>query len=191
MIKAIIFDAYGVLIGSGFSDTYAAAGGDPVRDAEFIREFEYKFGMGQISIADYENTMAGQLGITPDEFRRINTQQEHVNVALLNYILTDLKPHFKLGILSNANTGALEHRLSPQDLSLFDVVTISANEGMVKPDPRFFQVAADKLGVRFDEAVFIDDSPDYVEAAKRLGLHAICYQNLHQLKKELQPFLSV
>ncbi|KAK4701495.1 hypothetical protein P7C70_g4738, partial [Phenoliferia sp. Uapishka_3] len=41
--------------------------------------------------------------------------------------------------------------------SLFDEFVESAVVGMRKPDPRFYQVALDKLGVKANEAVFLDD----------------------------------
>ncbi|GAA5821094.1 hypothetical protein JCM10212_001146 [Sporobolomyces blumeae] len=41
--------------------------------------------------------------------------------------------------------------------SLFDEYVESCIEGVRKPDPRFYQIALDKLGIRGDEAVFLDD----------------------------------
>lgn len=63
-------------------------------------------------------------------------------------------------------------RLLPLD-ELFDVVVDSCEEGIRKPDPRIFERALDRLDVTPARAVFLDDAPGNVAAARRLGLHAI------------------
>jgi epoxide hydrolase-like predicted phosphatase len=57
---------------------------------------------------------------------------------------------------------------------LFDLVVDSCEEGVRKPDPRIFRIALDRLGdVAPERAVFLDDAPGNVAAARALGLHAI------------------
>lgn len=57
---------------------------------------------------------------------------------------------------------------------LFDLVVDSCEEGVRKPDPQIFRIALDRLGgVRPERAVFLDDAPGNVAAARALGLHAI------------------
>lgn len=63
--------------------------------------------------------------------------------------------------------------LVPVD-DLFDVVVDSSELGVRKPDPRIFERALALLGdCPADEAVFLDDYPGNVEAARRIGLHAV------------------
>jgi epoxide hydrolase-like predicted phosphatase len=56
---------------------------------------------------------------------------------------------------------------------LFEFIVDSSEVGMRKPEPRIFQLALDKLGVRPEEAVMLDDIAVNVEAARALGMHAI------------------
>jgi len=57
---------------------------------------------------------------------------------------------------------------------LFDVVVDSCEEGVRKPDPRIYQLALERLGgVAPERAVFLDDAPGNVAAARALGMHAI------------------
>lgn len=51
-------------------------------------------------------------------------------------------------------------------------------------------ITADKLGVRCDECVFIDDRQEYVEGARAVGMQAILYQNLPQLKEDIIKILE-
>lgn len=57
---------------------------------------------------------------------------------------------------------------------LFDAVIDSSEVGCRKPAEKIFRLALDRLGVTApDRAVFLDDFPGNVEAARRMGLHGI------------------
>ncbi|KAL8281288.1 hypothetical protein RQP46_006322 [Phenoliferia psychrophenolica] len=57
--------------------------------------------------------------------------------------------------------------------TMFDEFVESALVGMRKPDPRFYQVALDRLGVKANEAVFLDDIGHNLVAARKLGMITI------------------
>lgn len=57
---------------------------------------------------------------------------------------------------------------------LFDAVVDSCEEGVRKPDPTIFHTALERVGVTdATRAVFLDDFPGNVEAARALGMHGI------------------
>ena len=56
---------------------------------------------------------------------------------------------------------------------LFEIVVDSCHAGVRKPDPRIFQLALDRLDVRAERSVFLDDHPANVAAAEALGMHGI------------------
>lgn len=63
--------------------------------------------------------------------------------------------------------------LLPVD-ELFDVVVDSCEEGVRKPDPRIYERALERLGgVAPQRAVFVDDAPGNVTAARALGMQAV------------------
>ncbi|MBS1836919.1 MAG: HAD family phosphatase [Actinobacteria bacterium] len=62
--------------------------------------------------------------------------------------------------------------LLPLD-ELFDDVVDSSAVGLRKPDPRVYELALDRLGLRASEAVFIDDAPGNVEGALAVGMRAV------------------
>lgn len=70
-------------------------------------------------------------------------------------------------------------------LRWFDGHLISGLEGVVKPDPRIFDLLLQRFGLEPSRTVFIDDSPVNVEAAKRIGLVAIRFESPDHLRKEL------
>ena len=51
----------------------------------------------------------------------------------------------------------------------FADVVVSGAEALIKPDPRIFQVAADRSGLAPQQMLFIDDSLPNIEAAQALG----------------------
>ncbi len=57
--------------------------------------------------------------------------------------------------------------------ALFDAVLESRVLGVRKPDPRFYELACDAVGVRPDESVFLDDLGVNLKPARALGMHTI------------------
>jgi len=55
---------------------------------------------------------------------------------------------------------------------LFDAQFYSCEVGLAKPDPAYFTHVLEVLGVRPEDALFIDDTAVNVESAARLGLRA-------------------
>lgn len=53
--------------------------------------------------------------------------------------------------------------------------------GLCKPDPRIYQLCADRLGVSPQEAVFLDDLSFNVEAAVQVGMHGITVSSVLML----------
>ena len=70
MVKAVIFDCFGVIVGQGFGHTYRAAGGDPERDRDFIVDMLNRSDRGLISDDEFRSGMAGQLGLSPREWHQ-------------------------------------------------------------------------------------------------------------------------
>jgi putative hydrolase of the HAD superfamily len=59
---------------------------------------------------------------------------------------------------------------------------------MVKPEPEVFLHLLEKFGLRAPESVFIDDLPANVESARQVGLHAICFRDAEQCRRELAAY---
>jgi putative hydrolase of the HAD superfamily len=57
----------------------------------------------------------------------------------------------------------------------FAAVVDSSDVGVRKPDPRVFEIAAERLGRRPGELLFFDDMPDNVEGAKSAGMLAALF----------------
>ncbi|MFA6317558.1 MAG: HAD family phosphatase [Elusimicrobiota bacterium] len=62
---------------------------------------------------------------------------------------------------------------------------LSHEVGLRKPEPAIYKEALRRAGVKASEAVFIDDLPENVEAARKQGIHAILYPGPKELRRRL------
>ncbi len=125
-----------------------------------------------------------------DEWTAVMSRVEVPNQQLFDYIRKNLKPRYKIGFLCNANVGVVEQRLSPELLSLFDDRIISAEVGLMKPDPRIYELASKRLGLKPEQLIFCDDKLMYTEAAAKLGMKPITYIDFDSFKRELESMLA-
>lgn len=111
------------------------------------------------------------------------------NGELIAYFAA-LRPRFRTALLSNSFVGA---RREEQDRYHFeaiaDLIVYSHEEGIAKPDPAIFQRTCERLGVRPDEAVFLDDFAGHIAAARALGMHAILFTDTAQAIADLDACL--
>jgi epoxide hydrolase-like predicted phosphatase len=190
MVRAIIFDCFGVIVGQGFDHTYSSAGGDPRRDREFINDMLRRADRGLISDEDFRNGMANKLGLGVDDWRKVVLAVEQPDTELLDYV-KGLRKTYKTAILSNANHGTLDRKIGPELLqACFDVVMVSAEVGLIKPDPQIYRLTAERLGVEPSECVFIDDIEPLVDGARAVGMQGILYKDFEQLRAELDALLA-
>ena len=70
-------------------------------------------------------------------------------------------------------------------LQLIDNYVVSGDVKMVKPNPAIFQLLLNRFGLRPEECIFIDDNPDNVEGARRLGMKGIVFAGSEELRKQL------
>jgi putative hydrolase of the HAD superfamily len=55
----------------------------------------------------------------------------------------------------------------------FDVVVISCEVGVAKPDPGIYELCVSRLGTPAAETLFVDDRLENVEGAERMGLQTL------------------
>jgi putative hydrolase of the HAD superfamily len=69
--------------------------------------------------------------------------------------------------------------------ALFDAVLESRVLGVRKPDPRFYELACERLGVSPEQCVFLDDLGVNLKPARALGMHTIKVSDPEQALDEL------
>jgi putative hydrolase of the HAD superfamily len=98
----------------------------------------------------------------------------------------------KQGCLTNNFTAMERPPDSPRSgiLDLFDAVIESSRVGMRKPEPAFYRMACDELGIEPDEAVMLDDLGVNLKPARDMGMTTIKVVNSKQALAELEAIVG-
>lgn len=189
MIKAVIFDCFGVLTTDGwlaFCDKYFPS--DDGRRA-IAAELNRQTDAGLMTAAQFESEVARLAGIELGDARQV--MDSHVrNDALFDYIRDEIKPHYKVGLLSNVSDDYTGELFTPEQNALFDEKTFSFEIGLLKPHPAMYETIAAKLGMLPEECVFIDDREPFAAGAREVGMKALQYQDMPRLRQELSTILQ-
>jgi HAD superfamily hydrolase (TIGR01509 family) len=170
---------------------------DPVETARRAGAIWGPGELGTCTLADVEGQVAtlfgldegpSGLGVLMDDLwaEYLGT----LNRDLAQFFAT-LRPRYRTGILSNSFVGARERERRAYNFeAMCDVVIYSHEEGMQKPDPRFFEVACTRLGVAAASVLFVDDVAGHVEAARSLGMQGVQFSSNEQAIGEITALLS-
>ena len=74
--------------------------------------------------------------------------------------------------------------------SLFAGIVVSGVEKVVKPDRKIYEILLERYSLKPGECVFIDDNQDNVDMAKVLGINAIRFDNIGNVKEHLETLLN-
>jgi HAD superfamily hydrolase (TIGR01509 family) len=199
-VRAVIFDVGGVLVRTvdqGLRIKWEQALGLARGEAERI-VFGVENGcaaqLGRISEEEHWRWVQGRLGVTDADlacFRRDFFANDRLDAGLLEYT-TRLRARYHVGLLSNALANA--RRAFAEDLGFlerFDSITISSEEGVMKPDERIFRIALARAGTRPENTLFVDDTSANVEAAHRLGMVAVQFVDPLVARRELERLTGI
>ena len=109
--------------------------------------------------------------------------------AILTQFLVNLRPRYKIAILSNGGSREAMNRKFRLS-ELVDLQVFDGEEGIAKLDFRIYQRTITRLGVQPEECVFVDDTECNIGAAQRLGMHAIHFRSTEQAIDEIQAVLQ-
>jgi putative hydrolase of the HAD superfamily len=187
VIRAALFDFGGVILSSPF-EAFARYERDHGLPDGFLRT---------VNATDPDTNAWAQLErseVDLDGFARLFTAEaeslgHHVDGAdVLGLLSGDIRPamveavrrcgeRLVTGLLTNNFLVAADHVDRESEMGaifgLFDAVVESSKVGVRKPDPRFYQLACERLGIEPAEAVFLDDLGINLKPAKALGMTTI------------------
>jgi putative hydrolase of the HAD superfamily len=109
-----------------------------------------------------------------------------LNVELVEYV-RGLRPRFQTGILSNSFLGAREKEQEHYGFEdLVDVLIYSHEVGLAKPDRRIYELTCERLGLKPEEIVFVDDVDGNIEGARAVGMRGILFKDNGQVIGEIE-----
>jgi putative hydrolase of the HAD superfamily len=149
---------------------------------------------GEITVPDFEARLAGEIqrldGHPVDTAGLLERMFETFETAhAMNALVARAKRHgIRTALLSNS-WGNRYPRDGWEDM--FDVVVISGEVGMRKPERGIFELTLDRLAVVPGRCVFVDDLPVNVTAADELGLTAVLHRSYEQTAARLEELFGL
>ena len=198
MVQAIIFDFGGVLVrtedrkprtvlAERLGMTY-----DELSALIFDSPSAIQAMRGEISALEHWEELRKSLDLDAEGIEWLSTEfwaGDTLDENLVDF-LRGLRPRYTTVLLSNAWDDLrpmIEEEWMIDDA--FDLLVISAEIGLVKPDLEIYQWVIAELGVEASQAVLIDDFIRNIEGANAAGMRAIHFQSPNQALQELRSLL--
>jgi putative hydrolase of the HAD superfamily len=111
----------------------------------------------------------------------------HVDQGMLDWVSQLRAAGIKTGLLSNMPRDLVTYlRTNCEWMENFVFKTFSSEVRLIKPDPAIYEHTLHGLGVSASESLFVDDREINIQAARALGMHAIQFSSIAQLKDDLE-----
>ena len=153
-----------------------------------------RFERGEMELAEFEDELGTQLvaaghavaseGIVERLFGGTTIDEE-----MWDIVAQVRRGGVRTGLLSNSwgVEGYPRERFDEH----FDAIVISGEEGVRKPSPAIFLLAAERLGLEPHACAFVDDLERNVEVARQLGMFGVLHRDAASTAEELSPFLGL
>jgi putative hydrolase of the HAD superfamily len=162
-------DTYAAIMRSWVAGAYSDGADNPVHALE----------RGECTNEEFERLLAQELAdldgapVPPEGLLARMFAASVLDEAMLDLVRSLRQAGLRTALLSNSwGNGDYPRHLFPD---LFDVVVISSEVGMRKPEERIFRHTASLLGLRPEECAFIDDVQANIAAAEAVGLVAVLH----------------
>jgi HAD superfamily hydrolase (TIGR01549 family) len=190
MVRAILFDCFGVIITDALRPIISELEASDPETARQVIDIIHANNRGLIEPAESNRRIAEMLGISVEEWRSRIQQGEIKDERVLGYI-RELKEHYKTALVSNIGRQSLHRRFSDEELQThFDTVAISGELGAMKPESEIYLHTAQMLGVEPKECVMVDDRETHCAGATAVGMQTILYSNFVQGKQAIEKLLA-
>lgn len=194
MIRAVLFDLGQVLVpfdlGRGLRALAPYCPHPPqeiqrrIASSGLVRPFEE----GRIAPEEFAHRLGEllDLSIGYEQFCELWSSIFLPETLVPETLVESLARRYRLLLVSNTN--AIHYSMIEQRYAIlrhFHDRVLSYEVGALKPDPRIYQEAVRRAGCEPSECFYTDDIPEYVEAARRLGMIAVQFLSAGQLAREL------
>lgn len=152
-------------------------------DSEITRAFE----KGEISASEFHARASALLGfkMPKKDFLEIWNDifwEDEDSCRLAR----QLKPNYRLFLLSNVNRSHFEHIEKKFDIiKIFDEVVLSYLVGSMKPDKKIFDHVVKLAGGDRSAILYIDDREDLIKEASAMGIDSIRFQGAAKLASDM------
>ena len=191
MIKVIIFDVGGTYLKGSFVDFVNKSRQLLGIDEKFYTNkeivFDENFNKGKVSaekcFQKYFNVPI--LNSQMNQIIKIWTSTWNLTPEMKKLVIK-LKKNYRLAILSNSDPLNSPNFNKKGWYQYFDTLILSHELGILKPDKKIYQITLERLKVKPEECIFIDDQKDCLTPAKNMGINTILFKSPLQLEQDLK-----
>lgn len=196
MIKTILFDYAGVITPTSNNYDFAVKNCKrfnltPKELMQMTYENWAETALGKQKCSFFWGTIAKRLNIKPDELRDLVIETFPVDKRMVD-IINKSKTRYITVLFSNQIEDWIEQVIKENKLkNSFHFLINSYIVGARKPDEAIFKEALKKTSSKPKEVLFIDDSLENIEAAKKMGINAIHFNSFEQFLVEFKTYIDI
>lgn len=210
MFKAVLWDFGGVITSSPFEafNRFESKNNLP---KDFIRGINAtnpetnawaQLESSQVSVEEFDELFAGEARDKGHEVRGkqvLELLSGDIRPEMVSALKRIKQDHAIGCITNNVNTGEgpgmarSEKKASAiaEIMSLFEIVIESSKVGIRKPNPAIYELACEQMGIKPDQAVYLDDLGINLKPARALGMTTIKVLSADQALDELEQHLGL
>jgi len=200
MIKNIIFDLSGVLLNYDINNylTYIGLTKEEIKNYKPLIWGSKEWLQGDLGAMTYEE-ITNSLVIKYPKYKKIRYIMENKNNDLLlsekedtiKYLKELKEKGFKIYFLSNVSAWDLEYNMNKSNFfKLADGAVYSCDIKAIKPAKECYLSLLNKYNLVPEECIFIDDTKENIEAAKKLGIIGIHFDSLDRVKEKVNDIIK-
>lgn len=154
-----------------------------------------RFETGQLGESEFALAFAQRLSqasgteIDPERLVSRLFRSLRIEEAMVEAVRRARDGGIKTALLSNSWGLELYPRTILEEVC--DVVVISGEVGLRKPDPAIFTMTTEKLALEPDVCVFVDDHPGHLKAAQQVGMTTVLHKTPQETIEELESLLGL
>jgi putative hydrolase of the HAD superfamily len=144
---------------------------------------------GQLPEEEFEPQFATLLGVDGTGLIDRLFAGSAPDVPMVEAVLRARGAGIRTGLVSNS--WGISRYDRPQLAELFHGIVISGEVGIRKPAPEIYELGAERIGVQPADCVFVDDLPNNLEPAAKLGMATVHHVRARDTIDELERLLGV
>jgi putative hydrolase of the HAD superfamily len=175
-MKAIVLDMYGVIVKQTGDDfvPYVQRTFPDITPAEIYIPW-FKADAGELTSREVWEAIGFQGDLEKTEKEYLDTIE--LNEGFPDFIAA-VRKQYKLAIISNDLSRWSQYLREKFDINqYFDVISISGDLKIQKPDERIFLLTIEQLGCDAKDCLFVDDREGNLEAAGKLGMNTVLFNS--------------
>lgn len=184
MPQALLFDFFDVLVLRG-SDSFRLTyfPDNPEKNRQ-VKQLQIDRETGIIDFDRFVSKLAA-IGMVDRQIVLKHIDNYQPNIQLLKYIRNQLKPKYKIGMVSSTAGDRPYTILRSAALAMFDSIISSDKVTLADSETHIFRLAARSLRVKEQDCVYIGYLPSSCRAAEAAGMQTIWYWGIKQIEKML------